>query len=118
MTEVRKAIGVIDRCGDVESIIHLFTLRNSAFLCVSAVNAPGKVYRRDAEERRVTQRKFLVPSLYQGHGFSARARVGAEAAEHRRCYRLRIGFSHTAQCHARVFGFDHDHYTERLEALE
>src|SRR5215213_5077990 len=36
----------------------LFSLRISAFLCVSAVTVRGQpVYRRDAEERRDTQRR-------------------------------------------------------------
>jgi hypothetical protein len=40
------------------SYFKIFSLRISAFLCTSAVNVHGQpVYRRDAEERRDTQRK-------------------------------------------------------------
>src|SRR5215204_2317890 len=59
-----------------------------------------------------------VLSFYESHRFGACSRVGTEAAEHCRRHRLRVSLSHSAQRHARMFGFDDNHHAKGLEALE
>src|ERR1700675_4834239 len=63
----------------------------------------------------------LLVSLFtsdQRHRLSSRARISAEATEHRGSYSLCVGFSDASQSHARVRSLDHNHHTNRFQSFK
>jgi ABC-type molybdate transport system permease subunit len=80
VTEMRKTVGVVNRCSDVESVHPV-----NEFHAKAQSESQGADSVFTLLSLRLCVKKILVSSIfsfYKCHGFGACARVGTEAAEH------------------------------------
>ena len=112
MTEVRKTVGVIDWCSDVESVhlLRQFSRKGAKRQFIAFLSVPRCAF---------AWRKFaLILSFYRA---MASARVRGSERKPPSTAEVTVfasAFLTPRKRHACVLSFDHDHHAERFESFE